>query len=172
MELLIKKIDDFSLPRIVQLTQRTNQFNLTTKRYLEKDIKNFSSCAYTEIFSAQLKDRFGDYGIIGAAILRYGELDAVIDTFLLSCRVIGRGIEEVLLKFCVEAAIKRECKNLTGIYVPTKNNSLVKDFYCTHKFSYMGNNGDGLKFIFHLGKDNLEFPSYFKSIITPDLGVR
>ena len=88
----IKKADDFTIPRISQLTLKTNQFNLTTRRYQEAEIRKFSQDSKKIVGCAQIIDKFGDNGITGAYIInKDNELQWTIDTFLLSCRVIGRG---------------------------------------------------------------------------------
>ena len=91
MEIDIDFADEFSIPRIAQLTQKTNQFNLTTKRYSETDIKNLVESDNSDVIYLKLKDKFGDSGIVGVCILKYENKMSLFDTFLLSCRVLGRG---------------------------------------------------------------------------------
>lgn len=164
MELSIKKADKFSIPRVSQLTQRTNQFNLTTRRYSEAEIKKLSESRDADVYYVHLKDRFGDSGIVGVAIVKYSGREAFVDTFLLSCRVIGRGIEDVLLKACINAAIKRGCEVIIGLYVPTKKNSQVEGFYESHLFSCLEKNDSGIRYSFSLKKSFPDFPKYFKFI--------
>ena len=89
-EVNIKLADKFSTPRVAQLTQKTNQFNLTNIRYSEDDIQKFILSPIVDVFYVQLKDKFGDYGIIGSAIVNHDDVCAEIETFLLSCRSLGR----------------------------------------------------------------------------------
>lgn len=166
MEVSIRSADEFSIPRISQLTQKTNQFNLTTKRYSESEIKELAESRDTDVRYLHLKDRFGDSGIVGVAILKYQENEVFIDTFLLSCRVIGRGAEDVLLKDCVNIAKKRSCEKIIGLYRPTKKNGQVEEFYKNHNFSLLEKDNNGAKYSFLLKKIYPDFPNYFKSIIT------
>ena len=88
----IKKADEYTIPRISQLTLKTNQFNLTTRRYQEEDIRKFVSNENKIVECAQIQDKFGDNGITSVYILnKENQQEWLIDTFLLSCRVMGRG---------------------------------------------------------------------------------
>jgi len=156
--------DEFSIPRVAQLTQKTNQFNLTTKRYSEAGIKNMSESNNADVLCLNLKDRFGDSGIVGVAILKYKRQDAFVDTFLLSCRAIGRGIEEVLLKLCFKKAIERNCNKIIGIYKLTRKNDQVKEFYAGYNFTPVKKDEDGSEYSLYLKDANCDFPEYFKSI--------
>lgn len=166
MVVTIKNVDEFSIPRISQLTQKTNQFNLTTKRYAESEIKKLAESKDTDVRYLHLKDRFGDSGIVGVVILKEQGKEVFIDTFLLSCRVIGRGIEEAFLKDCVNIAKKRGCESIIGIYIPTKKNGQVEDFYKNHSFSHIEKNSNGAKYSFLLKKIYPDFPDYFKLVNT------
>ncbi|MCK4883036.1 MAG: HAD family hydrolase, partial [Candidatus Omnitrophica bacterium] len=92
MAITFEPANEFSIPRIAQLTQKTNQFNLTTVRYSDEDIKRLSEEADSDVLSLQLKDKYGDSGLVGVAIIKYSKDTAVIDTLLLSYRVLGRGV--------------------------------------------------------------------------------
>ena len=100
----IKKSDQFLIPRISQLTLKTNQFNLTTKRYQEEDIREFSYDPNFEVGCAQVLDKFGDNGITGVYIVKKNEDFWIIDTFLLSCRIMGRGVENAILAEIMKSA--------------------------------------------------------------------
>ncbi|HLC50567.1 MAG TPA: HAD-IIIC family phosphatase [Candidatus Nanoarchaeia archaeon] len=130
----IEKANDFSVPRISQLTQKTNQFNMTTKRYLEEDIKKMSNDKNLMVVSIRSKDKFGDNGIVGAAIIKKCPDEWEIDTFLLSCRVIGRKIEESMLWSIMKDAKSRKAKMLKALFIPTKKNEVAKDFYKNNGF--------------------------------------
>ena len=134
MTLGIKFADDFSIPRIAQLTQKTNQFNLTTRRYSDLDIRQFSASDTADVISLRLTDRFGDAGIVGVAILTYESGTATIDTLLLSCRVLGRRVEDALLSQCIRLAAWRNCQTVKGVYRETAKNRQVRDFYRRHGF--------------------------------------
>lgn len=166
MEVFINKADKFSIPRISQLTEKTNQFNLTTKRYHESEIKALVKLPDSDVYFLRLKDRFGDSGIVGVVILRYIGKDCLIDTFLLSCRVIGRGVEKVLLNFCIEAGKQKNCMNIIGLYSPTKRNQIVKDFYEQSEFSLIENANSFYRYCLSTNNIKVNYPEYFKTINT------
>jgi FkbH-like protein len=115
---------------VAQLTQRSNQFNLRTVRYTVADIERLRDSADCLTLSFQLEDRFGDHGLIGLVILK--QLDdaaAFIDTWIMSCRVLKRGMEEFIVNQMVRQARDRGLKRLVGEYLPTPKNSLVKNLY-------------------------------------------
>jgi FkbH-like protein len=122
------KKEDYS--RIAQLTQRSNQFNLRTIRYSDADIEriandeNFITCA------VKLKDRFGDYGLISVVILEKKEDHVLfIDTWLMSCRVLKRGVEQMLLNYLIDLSVRYNIEKLEGEYLPTAKNKLVEWHY-------------------------------------------
>lgn len=126
---------DFKIPeeihiqRIAQLTQKTNQFNLTTKRYMVDDIHNFIQSADADVWCLHLKDNISDMGIVGVVIMKYKKQEALIDSFLLSCRALGRGAEDAFLSFLVNALREKGIKTLRGEYVKTVKNEQVADFF-------------------------------------------
>ena len=125
----IKKVDEFTIPRASQLTLKTNQFNLTTKRYQEEDIIRFSQDKKKIVGCARTEDKFGDYGITGVFIVNKNNSEEwLIDTFLLSCRVIGRGVEEGILDYIINDAKKNNVKRLIGNFIPTKKNKPSESF--------------------------------------------
>ena len=136
----INLADDFSKPRIAQLTQKTNQFNLTTKRYSETDINKFAESQYSDVLYLKLKDRFGDMGIVGVCILVYENNTAVFDAFLLSCRSLGRKVEDVFLGECLRLCQLRNIKVATGQYFPTAKNMQVEEFFQKRGFKVMEKN--------------------------------
>ncbi len=103
-EVVIARVTSESLARVAQLTQKTNQYNVTTRRYTEQQIEELAAQPGCGVYSVQVKDRFGDNGIVGVLITRAGEEICEIDTFLLSCRVIGRTIETAMLGFLTDAS--------------------------------------------------------------------
>ena len=136
LEVIIKKVDDFSLPRVTSLINKTNQFNLTTKRYTEIEVKNMLKDPNVSIYTLQVKDKFGDEGLVGVAITKIlpdHKLD--IDNFLMSCRVIGRKVETTFLTKLLRDAKNKSIFVINGKYIPTKKNGLVKDFYENHHFT-------------------------------------
>lgn len=134
MTIEVNFADEFSIPRIAQLTQKTNQFNLTTHRYSEDDINFFVKDEVTDVIYIRVNDRFGDLGIVGVAIIRYRAQIASLDTFLLSCRALGRKIENVFLNICLKIAQERGASTIIGQYSATKKNSQVRNFYSSNGF--------------------------------------
>lgn len=124
IRVMMKKADDFTIPRIAQLTLKTNQFNLTTRRYQEEDIRTFAKDQTKLIGCAQTRDKFGDNGITGVYIVNRKDSgkEWLIDTFLLSCRVLGRGIEDAMLRYIVGKAREEGAVKVTAEYIPTKKN--------------------------------------------------
>jgi FkbH-like domain len=124
----IKKSDQFLIPRISQLTLKTNQFNLTTKRYQEEDIKEFSNDPNFEVGCAQVLDKFGDNGITGVYIVKKNENFWVIDTFLLSCRIMGRGVENAILAEIMKSAKQNGINEIKAKFIPTEKNKPAENF--------------------------------------------
>ena len=100
----INSFDDFNIPRIAQLTQRSNQFNLRTIRYTEDEVVKLMKSENHLTFYIKLKDKFGDYGLISIVILIKQKDKLFIDTWIMSCRVLKRGVEKLLLNKVVEKA--------------------------------------------------------------------
>ena len=126
----VRPFDTFSIPRVAQLSQRSNQFNLRTIRYTEEDIKNLSADPAYYTLSLSLADRFGDHGLIGIIILKKESADTLfIDSWIMSCRVLKRGMERFTLNVIMELAAANNFKQVTGEYIPTKKNGIVKDHY-------------------------------------------
>ena len=126
----VKKADSFSIPRISQLTLKTNQFNLTTKRYQEEEIRKFSSSDNNIVECIQVSDKFGDNGITGTYIVeKKNDEEWIIDTFLLSCRIMGRGVEEMMMNQIIEKAKLSGIKRLKGQFIPTAKNKPAENFY-------------------------------------------
>ena len=137
IELIIEEVNEFHISRIAQMTQKTNQFNLTTKRYSESDIVSFIASG-SLIYSLCVKDKFGDNGITGCVIINLDnigeDLVATIDSLLLSCRILGKGIEDAFLIKILYLLFEKNIKKINAQYIPTPRNSQVKDFYEKHSF--------------------------------------
>lgn len=115
--------------RIVQLIGKTNQFNLTTRRHSEADLAAGVSSGDQTVAWIRVADRFGDHGLIGVAILRAVEGVGIVDTFLMSCRVMNRRVEHALMSVVADHARRLGCHELRGEYIPTAKNGMVRDFY-------------------------------------------
>lgn len=127
MEAMIGPIDDANMARVVQLINKTNQFNLTTRRRDRVELESLLREPDTVHFWVRLRDRFVDHGLIAVVIARGTGPSLEIDTFLMSCRVIGRGVEEVLRNELAERARIVGQTEVTGQYLPTDRNKLVAD---------------------------------------------
>ena len=137
----IKQADKFTIPRISQLTRKTNQFNLTTKRYQEEEIEAFSKNKNKIVECAEVKDKFGNNGITGVYIInKDNETEWSIDTFLLSCRIMGRGVEEGLLSNIIERAKKENVLKIKAQFIQTKKNMPAKNFLADFGFKKDGDN--------------------------------
>lgn len=130
----IEPLCDLSFQRVHDLLQKTNQFNLTTRRHPQAALRAFAEDPDTEVWTLRLRDRFGDNGLVGVAIVRSGKETAVVDTFLLSCRVIGRTVETALLANVAERARRRGLRRLIGVTRRTEKNAPFLDFYARHGF--------------------------------------
>jgi len=123
-----------TVPRVAQLTQKTNQFNLTTRRYTESEIASLLATAGTAVYEIRVKDRLGDSGIVGVCITRRDGAVSEIETLLLSCRVIGRTVETAILSFLARQCAAEGASRIQGWFLPTKKNGPAKDLYARHGF--------------------------------------
>lgn len=126
----VRSFDNFSKPRVSQLTQRSNQFNLRTIRYTEQDVDNLMVSESHFTLSFTLEDKYGDNGLICVIVLEKKDHETLfIDTWLMSCRVLKRGMEDFTLNTIVDTAKKNGFKYIIGEYIPTAKNQMVKDHY-------------------------------------------
>lgn len=162
------------LPRVVQLLGKTNQFNVTTRRHNEARVRRMmtSDGYWTQYF--KLRDRFGDHGLIGLLVARdAGEEPRTweIDTWLMSCRVIGRKVEDFMVATLVEDARRSGVRRVRGVYIPTAKNVLVKDLFTTMGFREQGPSGEGeRRYVLDLEEDPLpqcSFIERFSAEATP-----
>ena len=154
MELTISLNDISNIERITQLTQKTNQFNLTTFRYTESQINHFIESKNTTIYSFMVKDKFGDNGLTGICIIKGDDENkdtSIIDTFLMSCRVIGRDIEFAFMNYILNDLSKKGVQRVVANYFPTAKNKQVSDLY--------------LKCGFEINENKPESTSYSLNII-------
>lgn len=143
---VIKRFEPDKFARIAQLTQRSNQFNLRTVRYTEDDIRKISEDDRYITAYCTLKDKFGDHGLVSVIILEKKSADEVfIDTWLMSCRVLKRGMEEFVINSLVELVQKWGFRRITGEYIQTAKNSMVSDIYQRMGFQSLGNDFYSLK---------------------------
>ncbi len=124
----IEKANNFTIPRISQLTLKTNQFNLTTKRYQKEDIEKFNQSENYLVCSAKVTDKFGDNGLTGVCIIEKQKDTWIIDTFLLSCRIMGREIEKIILNYIIKEAKQNNVKTIRAKFIPTEKNFPIENF--------------------------------------------
>ncbi len=129
LEATVETFRVFNLPRIAQLSQRSNQFNLRTIRFTEEEAKNLAESLDYRTAAFTLKDKFGDYGLVSVGILRIDKNEAFIHSWFMSCRVLKRGMETFVLNHLANLAQAAGCTHLSGEYIPTAKNGMVKDFY-------------------------------------------
>lgn len=163
MEVEIEEMNDFNLPRLAQLTQKTNQFNLTTKRYTEEDLKKIKDQGDL-IISVRVKDKFGDSGITGMVIVKRDKNEYWgIDSLLLSCRVIGRKVEETILGHIIKKAKEANILTLKAQFILTKKNVPAKEFYKNSGFELVDTSGEVENWEYNLQKAYF-IPDYIKVI--------
>ena len=135
MKLEISNINKFNFDRSVQLTNKTNQFNLTTKRYNNSELESFLKSNDQISLVARLKDKFGDHGITALAMAKKKNKKIwTIDTFLLSCRILGRKVENILLYELLKKLKQKKANFIEGIYIKTNKNQQCKDFFVNNSF--------------------------------------
>ena len=155
LKVLIKNANEFTIPRISQLTLKTNQFNLTTKRYQESDIKKLSEDDKYVIGCAQVKDKFGDNGITGVFIVqKENSKEWFIDTFLLSCRIMGREVEKGMLGYIMNKAKENGVEQIKAQFIPSQKNKPIEDFLNNCGFQKDGD------FWFYSLKTQFTIPEY------------
>ena len=125
----IGPVDESTLERTVQLINRSNQFNLTTRRYSAADVMRVVENKEWITRTVTLADRFGDNGLISVLLAKIESENLVIDTWLMSCRVLKRGVEDFLLNHLYEVALSRQVRAIRGEYIPTAKNDLVREHY-------------------------------------------
>lgn len=162
-EVEIAPVTPMTLARVSQLTNKTNQFNLTTRRYTEQQVQDLAASADARVYSIKVKDRFGDNGLVGVAIAKFNGAICELDSFLLSCRVIGRTVETAFLAAIIEEARPRGCTRLRAWFIPTKKNAPAKDFLASQAFTMVKEEPDGTQtWEFDLAKGDIVFPAWIK----------
>ena len=135
---MIEPVTEATVQRAAQLCQRTNQFNLTTRRHTQADVERMLADPAYDLVTLSVTDRFGDSGVTGLAITLHADERAELDTLLLSCRLLGRRVEDAFLAVLARRA--RECgaHTLLGAYEPTERNAQVAAFFPDRGFTPAG----------------------------------
>lgn len=156
----------FSLPRLAQLSQKTNQFNMTTRRYSEMQIQALMQNASFLVLSVGVSDKFGDQGLVGCVLIEKSPKVWRLDTFLLSCRVIGRRVEEVVLAYVLQRMRAEQATTLIGEFIPTPKNAPAQDFYAKQGFSLQKTDGEVQSWVYPVEK--LATPPDYITLISED----
>jgi len=157
IKMVIESANEHNIPRIAQMTQKTNQFNLTTHRYTEADIHQSLKDGW-RVWCLSVADKFGDSGITGCLMVKGNE----IDTLLLSCRILGKGIEVAFVKTIMREVKERWGGYLNATYIPTKKNGQVADFYDKLGYFVLAEDEDGTKhYAISLEDADLEIENYY-----------
>jgi FkbH-like protein len=151
---------DFTIPRLTQLTQRTNQFNMTTQRLQEADVKAMIHNPKTPLFGFSATDKFGDNGIVGTVFIEESTINNQkiwnINNFIMSCRVFSRGIETAVLNYLFTRAKFENVDKVVGYYIPSKKNHIVKDLYINYGFEAVNEQSSKLRFVYDLDEYKLK----------------
>ena len=139
----VEPVNDVNVERVAQLIARSNQFNLTTRRHSPAEVIRMARDPQWITRAVSLKDRFGDNGLISVLLARIDGQNLLIDTWLMSCRVLKRGVEPFLLNNICDAAREHNLDAILGDYIPTPKNALVRDHYASLGFELLSTTADG-----------------------------
>lgn len=156
----ITRVTPEQTPRVSQLSQKTNQFNMTTRRLSEADIARLASANDSAVYQLTARDRVSSLGLVGVAAVQYVGDSAVISDFLMSCRALGRGLEDALVAAIAMDARRRDAKMIVGRFVPTKKNQLSAGFYEKKGFAKDAMGSEGETWAKSLAGDALPFPAW------------
>jgi FkbH-like protein len=160
-------VDESSIGRVSQLVEKTNQFNLTTRRHSRAEIGRMVADPEYALIDMRLQDRFGDLGLIAVGILAFRGGDAVVDTLLMSCRAMGRRAEVALIAELIRTAKLRGCERFVGEYIPTARNGIVAELFTSLGFETATLDGSGGRFVLDLSARTVEWPAALQRIEKP-----
>ena len=167
IELTVVKNDKSYIPRIAQLTQKTNQFNLTTHRYTESKVEYFTSDNKHVVHAMFVKDKFGDNGLTGVCIVKEDENNSknvILDSFLMSCRIIGRNIEFVFIDYIIKELANKGYQTLGADYIQSSKNALVENFYDKVGFNIIENTNGTKKYELKIKSFEIKNIDYIKLV--------
>lgn len=167
IELTVVKNDKSFIPRIAQLTQKTNQFNLTTHRYTESKVEYFTSDNKHVVYAMFVKDKFGDNGLTGVCIVKEDENNSknvILDSFLMSCRIIGRNIEFVFIDYIIKELANKGYQTLGADYIQSSKNALVENFYDKVGFNIIENTNGTKKYELKIESFEIKNIDYIKLV--------
>lgn len=158
LRMILHGAEKVTIPRIAQLTQKTNQCNITTRRYFEDDIAKMASSPDHLVLCIEVNDIYGSYGITGVVIIQTFKEEWSIDSFLLSCRILGKNIEYALITYIIKKAAAMGVVRIIGEFLPTKKNAPAKNFFGESGF-HQKSGGDIEAWVFDISTDTYrEFP--------------
>jgi FkbH-like protein len=144
----VKELVPENIGRIAQLTQKTNQFNLTTKRYSELQIKSMLEQPSVSVYALSVRDKYGDLGLTGVCIVNYADGQAVVDTFLMSCRILGRKLEYVFVDRCMQLSEQKwHIRRWIASYIPSRKNQQTADFWKSIGFEEIASSSGAKQYV-------------------------
>jgi len=161
MVLTVEKMTGITITRMAQMTQKTNQFNLTSCRYTEADIRLLAEKG-AWVYGLRVKDKFGDHGLSGLIIIEFKQENAIITTLLLSCRILGKNIERAFLVYILMKLKKTNHRLVTSEYIETSKNRQVENFYETIGFDIKHSASGYKKYEINLEKAELTISDIYK----------
>jgi FkbH-like protein len=167
MQALVAPFDELNLGRIVQLIGKTNQFNVTTRRHGMADVRRFMNDGRYVTLYLRLRDRFADHGLVALLIAEQKDDVLEIDTWLMSCRVIGRTLEDEMFRSLCEIARERKCACLRGTFIPTDKNGVVTGLFDRLGFAPTGSTGEGSTWTYDLGGKAVPEGGYIRVLAHP-----
>jgi FkbH-like protein len=162
MRMAVGPIDELNLERATQLLNKSNQFNLTTRRYTVAQVREMTKSPEWRTLTFRLADNLGDNGLISVVLLRRDEDALVIDTWVMSCRVLLRGVEQFARNELATLARKEGCNRILGTYIPTPKNAMVKDHYLKMQFAPAGSDGETTHWVLDLCGDVEPLPHHIQ----------
>jgi FkbH-like protein len=166
MQLHLSPVTADNLARASQMTRKTTQFNTTTRLYSEAELETLRRSNDWRTLTMRVVDKFGDNGIVGLMLARHEKDHYYIDTFLMSCRVINRGVETAMLHWLAEAARAEGSAGLEGWVHPTNRNVPVRNLYERHGFSVAETTEDGTRWRLDLADNSIEVPDWLEIVNT------
>lgn len=167
-EVEIAPLTPTTLARAAQLTQKTNQFNVTTRRFSEPRLAEVASTPGWDVHTVRVKDRFGDNGVVGVMITWTHNGVCEIDSFLMSCRVISRTVETAMLARLVALCRAKGVVSLAGWFLPTAKNAPASDFYRKHGFELCSSTDAGAYWHLDLSKAEVTCPDWIRLTVTEE----
>jgi FkbH-like protein len=163
MTAVVGPFDELNLSRIVQLIGKTNQFNVTARRHRLADVRGFMADERCITLYLRLRDRFGDQGLVGVLIADQDGDVIEIDTWLMSCRVIGRTVEDAMFHHLWQLAKTRGCSRIRGTFAPTEKNGLVRDLFPRLGFDLESERAGGTTWIYDLATNEAPASEYIET---------